>query len=563
MQLSIVLALGLVASANAVGLRTTTGAIATSGAAQKPAPAMGNCAKTGGIAINVKSIVNPPPFDTSWLPFSKGSSDIFVVASCGAKGGVWHVRTSTTQNVKQTETKPLLNGDFCFPGTLLFRTRASPHTTPLLTRDPPLAPPHFRTRPLFRTCPPPLRPTFARVPSFTHARSFRTRLLFRTPLPFRSARSSHTCSAHTPPHALRSLVELTPTLSLSLPSLSRLLIPPNARSPHRLSPPLPLDDVDPFFHRALFFPAGDQYDQKLLTTDGCKLSVYDDDSWFLGAKKFLGIDTMTSLTVDMDDHDHIDDLVVKHASIAGKDWTMTDPKAPQFTKDVITGKMSIKFTVEVFESPEAKAERLADEAKAAAKTKSDAAAAKAARDKASAAAAKAAADAAKAAADKIADKAAKDKALAEAKAAADAAAAAAAAEKAAAEEAAKMKTAMEAALAKAKAAAKAKADAKAAAKAKADKELADKKAKEAKAKADLLAQEKADEEASKKELAEEAKKPKPSPFICCIAPGIRKGYKMHKCRGLQVEIDLACCGGDKKKCGDALREMSSKPAKLL
>lgn len=301
----------------------------------------------------------------------------------------------------------------------------------------------------------------------------------------------------------------------------------------------------------------------MLTTDGCKLSVYDDDSWFLGAKKFLGIDTMTSLTVDMDDHDHIDDLVVKHASIAGKDWTMTDPKAPQFTKDVITGKMSIKFTVEVFESPEAKAERLADEAKAAAKTKSDAAAAKAARDKASAAAAKAAADAAKAAADKIADKAAKDKALAEAKAAAEAAAAAAAAEKAAAEEAAKMKTAMEAALAKAKAAAKAKADAKAAAKAKADKELADKKAKEAKAKADLLAQEKADEEASKKELAEEAKKPKPSPFICCIAPGIRKGYKMHKCRGLQVEIDLACCGGDKKKCGDALREMSSKPAKLL
>ena len=278
----------------------------------------------------------------------------------------------------------------------------------------------------------------------------------------------------------------------------------------------------------------------MLTEQGCKLSVYDDDSWFLGAKAFLGMDTMTSLTVDMDDHDHIGDLVIKHVSAAGQDWAMTDPAAPQFTKDDITSKMKIKFTVQVFESPEAKAARLADEEAAAAKAKADAAAAKATKDKAAAAAAKAAAD-------KIADKAAKDKALAEAKAAADAAAAAEAV-------AAKMKAAMEAAVAKAKLAAKARADAKAAAKAKADTELAAKQAKEAKAKADAEAQDKKDEEASKKELAEAAGRA----LKCCVAPGIKKGYKMHTCRGLQVAIDESCCGGDKKKCGEARRELAKK-----
>ena len=187
MQLSIVLALGLVASANAVGLRTTTGAIATSGVGQKPAPVpIAGCAATGGIGIHVKSIVHPPPMDNGWLVMTP-TSDIFVVASCGTKGGVWHVRSSTTMDVKPTETKAILHGDFCFPGTLLFRTRASPNTTPrfahapLPSRSASHAPPLLHA-PLFRT-----RPLLSHAPPLSHAPSAPHAL--RTPAP-------HTCSAH-------------------------------------------------------------------------------------------------------------------------------------------------------------------------------------------------------------------------------------------------------------------------------------------------------------------------------------------------------------------------------
>ena len=101
------------ASALAV-LHVTQGAPATQTRAM---PKEGDCAATGGIEVNIKSIANPTPMDKNW--FGADSSDVAVAFRCGipAKGSIASAQTETIDNVQETATAVFTEGKWCFPGT--------------------------------------------------------------------------------------------------------------------------------------------------------------------------------------------------------------------------------------------------------------------------------------------------------------------------------------------------------------------------------------------------------------------------------------------------------------